>query len=140
MLNSTITKKNKEMTSNETGRETAEFNMAVGYLNRLNTLFYLTDEAAMTLNVESWMHGLLALFRELSTEMTDKEINELKENSQEINNEVQQIIKIQQRTGRMNIPTTTYNKLHDFELKLRKILKSSGLQMKMKQSASGALE
>ena len=125
---------------NEIERGTAEFNMAVGYLNRLNALFYLADDAAMTLKIDTWMHTLMALFRELSTEMNETEIKKIKDKFQTVNTGVQQVLENTQRSGRMEIPPETYDQLHDVELDLRRVLKESGLQMKMKQGAASALE
>lgn len=125
---------------NENGREQAEFNFGISYLNRLNTLFYLADESAMQLDVNQWMHSLMTIFRELSTEMTDEEIKKNKLLFKEINNKVQSMNNLNKRTGRQEINGEVYDSLHDAELILRKVLKDSGLQMKMKKDATMALE
>lgn len=125
---------------NGNDRDTSEFNMAVGYLNRLNSLFYLADEAAMSLKVDNWLHTLLTLCRELSTEMRDEEIEEIMKDFNKINYFVQKSVEYTERTGKIQVSNETYNSLHYMELKLRKILKESGLQMKMKQGAGLALE
>lgn len=124
-------------TGNERG--VAEFNMAVSYLGRLDKLFYITDEAAMTLDINKWMHGLMCIFRELSTEMKDEEIAELKNKFDDINSKVQETNQSYNRKGTMEVSSETYDGLHNIELELRKVLKESGLQMKMKDAADMAL-
>ena len=56
-------------------RQQSEFNDAIGYLNRLNSLFYLCDNSSIELDAFSWFHSLMALERELSTEMEEKELS-----------------------------------------------------------------
>ena len=128
------------MAGNANERGTAEFNMGVSYLNRLNTLFYIADDAAMTLKVNEWMHALMAIFREISTEMKDTEIEKTKEKFNKININVQVANETYKRKGVMEVSPETYDSLHNVELDLRKVLKESGLQMKMKQAAGEALE
>jgi hypothetical protein len=115
----------------ETQRNQNEFNMAVSYLNRLNNLFYIADEASMKLNTDLWFHSLITIFRELSTEMKPKEIIEFKTKINNINISVQKQSSQMIRTGRMNTPQELFFKLNDLELDLRKILKESGLQNKI---------
>jgi len=126
------------MSGNE--RNQAEFNMAVSYLNRLNVLISICDDASMSLDMNQWMHSLMALFRELSTEMTDKEIENIQASFNHVNTHVQEINQNQIKRGKVEVEQDPYNDLHNIEIKLRKVLKDSGLQMKMKQSASSALE
>ena len=120
-------------------RPQSDFNMAVSYLNRLNALFYIADEAAMQLNAYAWFQSLLTLFRELSTEMTDTELKEMEEKitklAKLINNWNDQINK----TGKSTIPPELNTNLHRFELDLRKVLKHAGLQLRMKEDPNAAL-
>jgi len=123
----------------ESEREQSEFNMAVSYLNRLNNLFYICDASAMELNSHQWYHTLLAIFRELSTEMKDKEIEEKEEEINLINRLLTQNNKTTSRTGKQMINPELYFKLHKFELFLRRIMKDSGLQNKMKDDPRFAI-
>ncbi len=120
-------------------REQSEFNMAVSYLNRLNQLFYICDEASMKLDANSWTYSLRALFRELSTEMNDSEVKKIKGEFAKISSDLlnynKEIIK-----GKNEIKPKLYEALEDIELSIRKILKESGLQQKMKKDAGNALE
>lgn len=118
---------------------TAEFNMGVSYLNRLNALFYIADESAMALDINTWLHALMCLFRELSTEMTERFITEMEADFANINAILQKYNQGYSR-GRNEVSPELYNALHKAEIKLRTILKKSGLQMKMKQAAEFALE
>ena len=121
-------------------RAQSEFNMALNYLSRLNQLFYICDEAAMSLDIYQWYHSLLALFRELSTEMKDTEITEMKTKSKLLASGVNEFLQIQNTQGVAEVSTELYDGLHEFELTIRNVLKTSGLQMKMKQDARKALK
>ena len=114
-------------------RQQSEFNDAIGYLNRLNSLFYLADDAAMNLDVYGWFHSLMALERELSTEMNEKEINNFEKIQDDINYMISQFLKESNRNPSASVSPELYNKLHNFELQLRNIFKSAGLQNKMKE-------
>lgn len=120
-------------------REQSEFNMAVSYLNRLNALFYVCDEAAMDLNGHKWFHALLALYRELSTEMKDKEKEWFNEQMSKINTQVTLSEKKNLQTGQNSLTPELYNSLHAYEEEIRRILKKAGLQNKMMDDPGLAL-
>ena len=121
-------------------REKSDFNMAVSYLNRLNTLFYTADEASMTHNIYQWFNALLNLFRELSTEMKEDELKEKREEAEDIFKDVNKHVEEMNKTGIAQVTPELYWKLHNFELFLRRILKEAGLQMKMAEDARKALK
>ena len=117
----------------------SEFNMAVSYLNRLNNQFYICNEAAMNLDAFTWFHSLMVLYRELSTEMKDKEIKQGQDMMEQINPLIADSLKDQERTGRTQVSAPLYSKLHHFEMMLRKVLKASGLQLKIMEDPRFAL-
>jgi len=119
-------------------REQSEFNMAVSYLNRLNALFYTADNYAINMDMWGWYHACLALFRELSTEMKEKEISELNNLQIEIGALVNKQLNAQ-NSGGTSINHELYKALHSFEIKLRKVMKEAGLQLKAQDEASKAL-
>lgn len=121
-------------------RQQSEFNDAVGYLGRLNSLFYLADEASIQMDAHRWFTSLMALFRELSTEMGDKEIEHGTDTINDINPKVAAVNKEYRRTGTVIIDNVLYMKLNDFEIWLRKIMKSAGLQLRMFEDAGKALK
>lgn len=112
-------------------RAQSEFNMAVSYLNRLNALFYAADESAMGLDASQWFHALMALERELSTEMKAGEFSKFKQNRERIKELVAQNERINAKTGRQEMNSALYEALHDYETQLRRVLKDAGLQNKM---------
>ena len=124
---------------NQEVRDKAEFNMALSYLNRLNSLFYAADESAIKLDIHTWFHVLTAIFREISTEMKEAEINKSNNKIVELNNLVMKQTETMQRTQKFSIDPKLYLQLHFFELELRAVMKSSGLQMKVQSDASRAL-
>lgn len=125
---------------NENDRNQAEFNMAVSYLNRMNVLFSIADDAAMQLDAYTWFHSLLVLRRELSTEMNSKETDNLKQMKTKIQPLVESAVQRTNKTGQSEISSELYDLLDNFELELRRILKASGLQMKMQDDAMKALK
>jgi len=123
----------------ESDRPQSEFNMAVSYLNRLNALFYVCDESAMNLDAHSWFHALLALFRELSTEMTESELKEKQTTIDMINNLISKNNSQYIRTGKQEVSSELYTELHNFELFIRKVLEKAGLQKRMMDDPTKAL-
>jgi|TARA_Y100000310_G_scaffold226906_1_gene229088 hypothetical protein len=117
----------------------SEFSGDVNYLNRLNVLLYAADEAALDLDAHSWLHTLIVLFRELSTEFEKGEEETGDKFIEEISPLVNTNSRAISRKGTSGIDPKLYQKLHKFEMFIRGILKSSGLQNKMKDDASGAL-
>ena len=102
--------------------ERAEFNDSIGFLNRLNALFALCDDAAMRLDALTWYHGLRCLRRELSGYIKADTIpNKF--------NEIDKLIPIKQPKVSV-IPADLYKLLDETEIELRKVYKESGLMIK----------
>lgn len=120
-------------------RDKAEFNMAVSYLNRINTLLMACDEASIKLDIYLWFHSLLAAMRELSTWMKAGEIQKFNDKIAEINPMIKKAYDFSNRTGRMEIKPELYMELHQLELDLRQVANKSGLLMKMAEDAYDAL-
>ena len=120
-------------------RAQSEFNMAVSYLNRMNALFYIADEAAMALDAYQWYHTLLALERELSTEMKPDELARFEKTVQGIAAGVSEWANQRTRNPNSNIDADLYLQLHQLEIDLRTVLKKAGLQNKMMDDAMKAL-
>jgi len=117
-----------------------EYNMAFSYLNRLNSLFYYSNYYAMDLDAHGWFHTLLAIYREISTYIKDTEQTENSEKITEINRLISIGNRVAQRTGQKEISPELYEDLHNFELFLRTVLKRTGLQMRMEQDPTRALQ
>lgn len=123
----------------ETSRQTSEFNMAVSWLNRLHSLFIVCDSAAIELNTFNWFHGLMAIFRELSTEMKPDEIEEMNKELIALNPLITSAMQNYQNTGQLQIQPNLYLKLHSIEMRFRKIAKEAGLLTKISDDATKAL-
>lgn len=121
-------------------RAQSEFNMAVSYLNRLNALFYAADDASINLDAHAWFHTLLALRRELSTEMKKEEITSIETDIRTINTLLLKNTQLSQRIGRNQIIPELYEKLDHFEITIRRVLKDAGLQNRMLDDAMKALK
>lgn len=125
------------MASDNIERDKSEFNSAISYLNRLNILLANCVECAIELDVQTWFHSLLALYRELSTEMQDHEIIKYNKLIEEINNKIDNYA---ENEYEKIVDRDLYKQLHSFEIDLRKIMKQSGLQQKIMDDASNALK
>lgn len=121
-------------------KEISEFNMAVSWLNRLNYIYYVIDEAKRRDNYHAYWKELLNLLDELSTELTEKEMQTKREEAQNIYNE---LIK-QQHTSRYQgvnkIKPELYWKMQKFEVFLRKKQNEVGLLKKVVDDAMKALQ
>ena len=120
-------------------QQKAGFNEAVSGLNRLNILLTSCDQSSISLDVYSWFHSMLAIFRELSIYMKDDESIELEKSIGNMNSQVSQAYSKINRTGKIEISSELYMELHHFELKLRKIANKAGLLMRMADDAMDAL-
>ena len=125
------------MNRTESDKGQSEFNMAVSYLGRLNFLFSQADEAAITLDPHSWYHILRAIYRELSTEITDK--TKWENRSNEINNLLTQHLNQKNRTGNPTIQPELYQALDKYEISLRAAMDNAGLQVKRQMDAGNVL-
>jgi hypothetical protein len=119
-------------------REQSKFASDVSYLNRINMLLAYADESAMSLDVFNWFHSLLAIFRELSTEMKPDEIVKFNSESIEINKLVMQY-NINCKYSEPIVDSNLYNRLHLFEMNLRQVFSKAGLQLKRMDDAAKAL-
>lgn len=120
-------------------RDVSEFNSAVAYLNRLNLLLLTADEHSISLDVYSWFHTLLAIFRELSTELKQKEIDEYSKRIKQLNEKINGYLQRVNMKGYAEVSHELYQDLHEFEIFLRTVMKQSGLQQKIMDEASKAL-
>jgi len=94
----------------------------------------------MSLDAYQWFHSLLAIERELSTEMKKGELETFEKNIKAIHPEVTTWVENKNRGLTATIDSELYQNLHDLEIELRKILKSAGLQNKMVEDAMNALK
>lgn len=127
------------MDSSEQLRPQSEWNDALGYIGRLNKLFYTITSCKLErpINVYDWMMGLDALFTELSTEMKEPEIVESKRQLENIRMGVGKATQSRGYTkGQMDCKVV--DDLRNFELYLRKIYKDSGLQMRVMKDSRHA--
>jgi len=93
----------------------------------------------MELQANTWFLTLLTLARELSTEMNKDEKEKIKTFRDATRKKIQ-VFNIRINKGRSaEIEPALYDELHEFELILRGICKSSGLQQKLKEKPGEAL-
>ena len=120
-------------------RQQSEFNMSLSYLSRLNGLLWLCNTYSMDLDAHQWFMTLITLYRELSTEMKPEELKKFNGLISDLNGKIARNNKTTSMRGVREIHPVLWEQLHNFELELRKILKSAGLQQKMMEEALNAL-
>tara|TARA_R100001530_G_C4275439_1_gene144151 strand:- start:147 stop:536 length:390 start_codon:yes stop_codon:yes gene_type:complete len=125
-------------------RDQSEFSGDINYLDRLNALLNACNVYSINLDVYNWYHSLNALFRELSTEMQETEKNnEIEQGNTRIKSLRETVglyLRRKQKKGINEIKPELYDELHEFDLFLRRILKKSGLQLRLKEYAGSALQ
>jgi hypothetical protein len=110
-------------------RTQSEFHDDVSYLNRIDKYLMMANAASSNLNAYAWLHSLAVIFRELSTQMKDDEKQRHNATIMKINNEVYKQLK----SGRVGMSPEMYEQLNAFELELRQVYDTAGLQNKKKE-------
>lgn len=117
--------------------------MDISYLNRLNGILMLCDQASTQLDVHNWFHYLNALFRELSSLITDEEVNHIDKTRRNVKKLLDDHHNSNKRNPILmfngNIDGNLYEGLHKYEIELRKHMKLYGLQHEMMSKAEEAL-
>ena len=125
--------------SEEELRPQSEWNDALGYIGRLNKLFYTVTSCKLErpINIYDWMMALDALFTELSTEMKEAELQKAQAYLIKVRDGVS---KATQNRGYIKgqLDSKVVDDLREFELFLRRIYKDSGLQMRVMKDSRHA--
>lgn len=119
----------------------SEWNGAVDYLSRINLTLMQANDAASRLDLYNWLHQLKIFYREISSIMKTEEINTLYEEGNQLSNQINKYLAIKHNPLYKNKPINTnlVQSLEQYEIKLRRIYKESGLQMRLQEDASKAL-
>lgn len=127
----------------EDNKDMSEFNDSIGYLNRINAMFYSCTEASFNQSSATWSRSLLRLFNELSGFMEKETYTK---NYEQIRNIFRIISEEEKKKSRRHdneegtINIKLYWMLNDYELEMRRIYKDSGLQIKLKEDDLGTPE
>ena len=95
--------------------------------------------ASINLDPHTWFHVLQAIFRELSTEMTEEKRNEKIKEANAINTKLSKYLAMKNSRGYAELNNDLYQDLHKYEIFLREILDNAGLQTKRLDDATRAL-
>jgi hypothetical protein len=112
-------------------REQSEWDMSFSFLARLNYWLHIADISSQELNLYDWTHSLINISRNLRGHIKNEEWKQRQsflKNALVTSN--QNINKI--KKGR--IDSELYWKLDEYQAELIKILKESGLLIKMEKS------
>jgi hypothetical protein len=120
-------------------RQQSEFNYAVSFLNRLNALFYVCDEASMALDADKWFHALATISREISDDIDDTRKLAIKDYITKISPEIFKSNEENTYLGMNKISGELYELLNDFEVCLRKYIKEAGYKTKYSEDPRFAL-
>jgi len=119
-------------------RVISEFNTAIGFTNRVNSLLWIIDNASMGLDAYTWYHTLITLYREASTFMNAQELTQAEGFMIKITPYIANYQKTAGMQGYNKIEHDFYQLLHQFDLFLRKCLKETGLLTKLSDNPSMA--
>jgi len=122
------------MSEENVKREESEFHSSVSYLNRINQWFYYSGKARMSLDAFNWMQSVILIYAELSTEMKKDEQEEVDKIIEELFPDVMKNENVNITTRMKCIPRNLWFRLHRLELKLRNVMRESGLQQKLRNS------
>ncbi|KKL18519.1 hypothetical protein LCGC14_2474710 [marine sediment metagenome] len=140
-------------------RPQSEFNMAIYTLGRLNYSLYVCSEHFRNMDLWALFHEMVNLYMEVSTEMkgdlikvaTSGERKDNKKHSKTSKDELEEMEKFiaeleplverynDRRQNATGLNKELYTKLRYMNMLLRKIMKDSGLLLKMKDDAAFAL-
>lgn len=110
-------------------RQQNEFNNAIGYIQRLDKIFYMLASNKIDNDSTTYIKSLKLLFHELVGEMNDKEIKTFKDLIRKLEKEM-----IFVKTTQKTIPRELLYEIEDLEISLRSIYKNSGLQNRYKDT------
>jgi len=108
----------------------SEFNYAISFLNRINGWLCIAGEMAYDCNPVGWFHALLVVLREMSDDINETVLKSFEKDRKEINSMI--IIDNKQNVKNI-ISQDLYDKLHEFEIKLRIEIKKAGYKTKYSQ-------
>lgn len=120
-------------------REESEFNNVLQFLDVLNDIFKTAIKSSYDNNMVSWSSALWCAFRCLTPWMKSEELTYFKERKEFIQYKIYRITKSKRLSQQNNIPNEIYNLLEDYEIKLRRVYKDSGLLDKKKDDAMRSL-
>lgn len=118
-------------------RAKSEFNMAIAYLNRLNSLLTFCNERAINLDVYNWFHGLLAIKRELNPQMLPTERTQTNQYVTQLTPAI--TLFSANNEGDNDVPPELYHQLHAFHEELIGVMDRTGILNKQMDDASRAL-
>ena len=116
-------------------RPQSEFNMGLSYLQKISFLLWHCSLASMELDMNSWFLSLKALKRTIITEMTEKDLDEVKALEEEIKVLLSKYLLQQRKKLKTNVPENLFELLEKYEMKIYFVLKDAGLLNKLKTSA-----
>lgn len=104
------------------------YNDSLGYLQRINLLWYRISSCRIKLDIYNWLNYLIAQYEELSTQMSTKERTQHKKTIMELKEGLATAYIIS--GNNIQIRQKLYDGLLDFEQSLRDVWHLAGLDMK----------
>jgi len=104
------------------------YNDSLGYLQRINLLWYRISSCRIKLDIYNWLNYLIAQYSELSTQMTEEERTQHKKTIIDLKEGLATAYII--LGNNIQIRQKLYDGLMDFEQSLRDIWHRAGLDMK----------
>lgn len=120
-------------------REQSDFNMAVAWLQSIRELQTNANISAIQLDAFGWFHSLMTIMREEAPLMKETERKEYNERFDKLREKINQLVEAEKRRGIKLLPSEIHRELHEIDIGLRDILKTSGLLTRFADDASKAL-
>jgi hypothetical protein len=117
----------------------SQFNMGIAYMQRLDFLLKTADDNSRFLDSFHWYHTLATIFRELSPEMNEKELQEYLTELKSLNMQISQETEQNQKKGKIGITNDLYFSLNKLEISLRQLMQKRGLYNKQSKDPSKAV-
>lgn len=109
-------------------RPQSEFNDAIKKLGRINTLLMGSNIYSIERDMFSWFNVLLALSRELSNYMNEKEQTKFNELRDKIIPMIENYQRYFVSRGTKKISVELYNAMNDFDIFLREVNRRNGFE------------
>jgi len=109
------------------------FNMALAYLIRIDRLLNMAQDAALQMNMDSWLNNLRGIEREISVKTNEEEDKDLEKDFNEINKFMAN------PQNKISNKQTILMQLHRLDKKMRRLMQKKGMLLPSKENAMFAV-
>ena len=125
--------------TDEMSRGKSEFNMSLSFLTSISMLLFTCNVASVELDIYYWYHSLKALKRSIITEFSVNNLIEVGRMDEELKPLLSKHMKQNNKGVTKSVNQDLYDLLEEYQILIMKILKSSGMLLKIQDSPEFAL-